>query len=288
MIEDRLSRRAALAGATLAAFGGPAAIASAAVGDRAARAYAARVIEAMRANQRIPIPTRLEPGMSEARAYAYQKAIIDRALASDSIAGIKGGAMNTAGRLRLGGGPILGVLFGSGSVEPGAALRLSDYRSLLIETEIGFELGRPVSAPVPDAVTLRRHIAAVRPMFELPDNAFEGDGDYAAIDLIAANVLSRSFIAGARFPPDEVNLDDLRVRLNFNGVQVQQALGRDTYGDQWSALLWLVNNAFRIGGPLKAGCLILTGALGGAVKAKPGVYQADFGALGMLSFSVAT
>lgn len=280
-----ITRRALLLAAAWAPFAGAASAARAI--DRAARGYARLIVDARRQGGLFPPASRIEPGMSEARAYEYQAAVVSAMLQRDRVAGIKGGGMTRPSQIRLGGGPIFGVLFRSGSLRPGSTLKLSDYRKLAIETEIGFELGRRIAAPLPDVQALRRHVAAVRPVVELPDNAMEGDGRFTATDLIACNILSRSFIAGPGVAPGALNLDSLAIRLTLDGAEVHRAIGSDTYESQWNALLWLVNKAVRQRGPLERGCLIITGALGGALGAKTGRYEADFGALGSVSFSVA-
>lgn len=289
VLSASVSRRIALklAGAGLAPLIAPApAFARVTREDRGPRDYARLIVTAQRAGRRVPPASSFEPGMSEARAYAFQRAVVAAAMRRDAIAGIKGGGMTAPSQARLGGGPFLGVLPRSGRVAPGATLRLSNYRQLAIETEIGFELAQRISTPLPDVAMLRRYVAAIRPVIELPDNALEGGGRFTAVDLIASNVLARDFIAGPPSPPMSVDLDDLVVRLRLNGAPIHEAAGRDTFGSQWTALLWLVNHAVRHHGPLERGCLIITGALGGALMAKPGRYSADFAELGAISFSV--
>ena len=57
-------------------------------------------------------------------------------------------------------------------------------------------------------------------------------------------------------------------------------------GDQWEALLWLVEQRLRDGYEVKRNDLLITGALGKVIPAEAGRYVADFGKLGRVTFSL--
>jgi len=221
-----------------------------------------------------------------AQAYAVQRAFNALRAASDPIAGYKA-AVNAAGPQGALGltGPITGALFESGARPPGALVQRSAYRNLLIETELGFRLARRIDQPVDTIAELRAAVATVAPMFELADPGF-GRVPIRGADLVAANAACGGFIEGAGRAVDTVDLDAERIVLQRDGVTLHEASGADLLGDHWQALRWLVNSLVARGEVIEAGQLLMTGALGAAHPAAPGVYTAAFSTLGTLEVTV--
>ena len=58
--------------------------------------------------------------------------------------------------------------------------------------------------------------------------------------------------------------------MTEDGVQVSAGKGSDCLGSPWNALAWLANIAIEYGTVLHAGDVVLSGALGPMVPAKPG------------------
>jgi 2-keto-4-pentenoate hydratase len=57
-------------------------------------------------------------------------------------------------------------------------------------------------------------------------------------------------------------------------------------GDQWQALLWLVNQTIANGWEIAPGQVGITGALGKMLPVQPGTYRADFAELGTIVWRV--
>jgi 2-keto-4-pentenoate hydratase len=57
-------------------------------------------------------------------------------------------------------------------------------------------------------------------------------------------------------------------------------------GGQWANLRLLLNQATSHGYVVRAGSIIICGALGGAKPGEPGRYQADYGDLGSIEFEL--
>jgi 2-keto-4-pentenoate hydratase len=57
-------------------------------------------------------------------------------------------------------------------------------------------------------------------------------------------------------------------------------------GNQWEALYWLINHIIDQGYTIGEGQVLLTGALGEVLPCEPGSYEADFGNVGTVSFTV--
>ena len=65
---------------------------------------------------------------------------------------------------------------------------------------------------------------------------------------------------------------------------VSTGSGRDCLGDPLNALAWLARTAIEFGAPLRAGDLVLSGALGPMVTVEPGdVFTAEISPLGTVT-----
>ena len=222
-----------------------------------------------------------------ADAQALQRAFVELRGASDAIAGYKAAANALPLQNALGlSAPITGALFASGERASGSQIDRAAYRTLLIETELGFRAARRIGATVNSLAELRNATTTCTPMIELADPGF-GRARFTGLDLVAANAASAGFICGAAQSAARVDVNEVRVRLCHDNVVLHEAEGRDLMGDQWQALLWLVNKVIELGYVVEPGQLLMTGALGGAHPALPGEYLAEFGVLGELRFKVA-
>jgi 2-keto-4-pentenoate hydratase len=156
----------------------------------------------------------------------------------------------------------------------------------VIETEIGFVVGKPIKEKITDAGRLMEHIVAVVPVVEIPETGFGDMKKLKAQDIVAANVGSAAFIAGAQKPLASDDLDGITVELVSGGEALSQGRGSDAMGGQREALLWLVNSALGNGWKIEEGNILITGALGRVVPANPGRYDARYGELGNVSFEI--
>jgi 2-keto-4-pentenoate hydratase len=252
-------------------------------------AIAERLHDAWRTGDVPLVPSVLVPGLGEVDAYAIQKSYVDLRRREDHIAGYKVGATVEPVRRSLGlAAPLTGVLLASGANESGAVMRLEDFKRLLIETEIAFRAGEPISSPVPDEATLRRIFAECCPAFELADTGFYGAAETAGTDLIAANAASAAFVKGAWADATRVSPDAMTVTLKRDGEPVYQAPAAGTLnGSQWRSLRWLVDTMVNHGYHIRPGDIFLTGALGPPQPGVPGRYRADYGPLGTVEFTLA-
>jgi 2-keto-4-pentenoate hydratase len=182
-------------------------------------------------------------------------------------------------------GPVIGSLFAPGARSPGARVERGAFRSLLIETELGFRAARRIDAPLAGAADLEGAIATVAPMFELADPGF-ARVPIRGTDMIAANAACGGFVAGPARPFAGFDLDGERVRLLRDGAPLHDASSSELMGAHAQALLWLVNAVIGRGLVIEPGHLLMTGALGGAHPGAPGRYSAEFSTLGRLEITV--
>jgi len=210
----------------------------------------------------------------------------------DKIAGYKAGLTSEAGQKKFNvDDAISGVLFSQGNIKKIDELKVSEYRKLMLETEIGFVLAEDIDRPIDHIETLKKKIESVMPMIEMPDLAFVDLNNITGLDIIASNAISNRYLLGKPISlPLSFSLNTLNIRLEHSLDEqikvVNQGKGKDALNDQWKALLWLVNERLESGYHLRKGQFLITGALGKMIPASAGSYQADFEQLGKISFKI--
>lgn len=225
-----------------------------------------------------------EAGIAQA---AYVSALIE---SGRKFAGIKGAVVGEGGQRHFGiEGPLSAVLFRRGWHKVGPEkirIPIRDGALPGVETELGIVLGRNIEAEISSIEELKSHVRAIVPVVELPAGKHDWNEPPQAIDLVAANVDSDSYIVGPETTDLTTDLDALKIQLFHGDEMVNETTGGDARGGQWSNFLHQVNWAVRAGYPLEAGHLVITGALGKIAKDGAGSYRADFGELGEISFEL--
>ncbi len=245
------------------------------------------IFEAEREKGPIPLPTIGNPELTLEGAYEIQTEYVRLKLGNDRTAGYKAGLTSRGAREKFGvSTPVTGVLFSSGMYMNSPSVDGSKLRSPVIETEIGFVVGKPIEEKITDAGRIMDHISAIMPVVEIPETGFGDMKKLKAEDIVAANVGSAAFIAGAQKPLANDDLDGLTVELVSGGETLYRGSGSDAMGGQSEALLWLVNSVLDNGWKIEKGNILITGALGKVVPANPGRYEARYGGLGNISFDI--
>ncbi len=242
-----------------------------------------RLLEAYEKGEPIPNLSR-DYTIDMSSAYQIQAAFVKARLVKDKVAGFKAGLTNSEAQAHFGiTRPIFGVLFKSGNFSNKPVISLAKYNFMMVETEIGFITKKPIKQNVNSIAELKSYIGQVVPVIELPDVGFALQ-PITAPDLVAGNTGSKAYIIH-----DEINwyaedINSLTVSLLHDGKIVNQGQGEDAMGDQWEALRWLVNQVLAHGWIIEKDNLLITGALGEMVEAKPGVYRAQFNDVDMIEF----
>ncbi|WP_193609031.1 fumarylacetoacetate hydrolase family protein [Nocardioides lijunqiniae] len=211
-------------------------------------------------------------------AYAVQRGLVDARLTGDvRVVGRKIGATSEAVQRQLGvDQPDFGYLLSDMDVSHGADGVPVSMRTLVqprVEGEVAFVLAGDVDPATEEEITLELVRAAVDvalPALEIVDSRI-GDWDIGFTDTVADNASSGLFVVGR----DGRRLDDLEPRdvtmsLTINDEERSSGAGAACLGDPLEALRWLAVQAWRFGDPLRAGHLILSGALGPFVPFAPG------------------
>src|SRR6202008_925174 len=93
-----------------------------------------------------------------------------------------------------------------------------------------------------------------------------------------------SVLGDRRLRLDEFEPRAVTMRMYADDTLVSEGEGTACLGDPLNALTWLANTAAAFGNPLRAGQVILSGALGPMVAAPPGSrIRADIAPLGTVS-----
>ena len=227
-------------------------------------------------------------GAEPSKAYQAQAKLVAERLKSDELAGYKAGLTSKAGQARFKvDGPVHAALFKSGELEGAPILKLSDYTRLMLEIELGFVLKRDIKEPLTDMETLKAAIDYLLPVVELPDVAFKDMSTVSGSDLIRSNVASNAFIRGKAISEWQgLDINNLTASIRHNEKLLVAGKGSDASGDQWQALMWLINERLAMGDELKQGQLLITGALGKMIPAQKGQFKAEIESLGMIEFRI--
>lgn len=138
------------------------------------------------------------------------------------------------------------------------------------EGELAFILKEDLVGPdvtVEDVLAATESIVA---SIEVVDSRVE-DWNIELRDTIADNASSAMYVLGDKFlKPEEAERIGVEMKLYKNGELINEGSGADVLGDPAYCVAWLANKLHDYGIELKAGEVILAGALSAAVDAKPG------------------
>ncbi|WP_250283947.1 fumarylacetoacetate hydrolase family protein [Frankia sp. CiP1_Cm_nod2] len=242
------------------------------------------------ARQRRPCPpVRDLLGASDiAAAYAVQQLLTRAAVgAHRRLVGHKIGLTSPAVQRQLGvDQPDNGVLFADMARAEDTPIDPADLLQPRIEAEVAFVLGAGLDQPDLDLGTARAAVAQVLPALEIVDSRI-ANWDISIVDTVADNASCGLFVLGAhRQPLGDLDLTTLTMAMTADGQVVSEGVGAACLGDPCQALLWLARTARELGSPLRAGDLVLSGALGPMVPVTPGsTYRATIAGLGTVTAS---
>lgn len=221
-----------------------------------------------------------------AAAYAVQAELVAIGLAAGRRAvGRKIGLTSKAVQVQLGvDQPDYGALFADMEVEDGGTLAPGRLIQPRIEAELAFVLGRDLTSPDLAAWELIAAVDHVLPALEIVDSRIAG-WRIGIVDTIADNGSSARFVVGANPRRlTDVALDACAMTLSRNDETASQGSGAACLGHPLKAALWLARTMAASGAPLRAGDLVLTGALGPMVDARPGDrFRAEIEGFGTVS-----
>jgi 2-keto-4-pentenoate hydratase len=247
---------------------------------------ATSLYDAERTQRPIPPLTETYEGLSVEEAYRIQMALIDRKRREGAqVVGHKIGLTAVAMQQLLGvDQPDFGHILNTMIVQDGSAVERSELIYPRVEGEITFLLKEDLRGP---GVTVARVLAAteyVMPSLEIVDSRV-ADWRIKLADTIADNASSCRMVIGGRcVKPDALDLRLVGMIMEKNGELINSAAGAAVLGNPAQAVAWLANTLADFDVTLKAGEVILPGALTAAITVQAGdSIRATFDHLGSVS-----
>ncbi len=177
--------------------------------------------------------------------------------------------------------PDYGALFDDMMIANGGVLNPSRVLQPKAEAEVAlmlkYDLSGPDVTPYDILIAASQAVAAI----EIVDSRI-ADWKITFADTVADNGSSAFFVLGDEPRPlDGLDLYTCGMALEVNGELVSLGAGAACLGHPLKAAAWLARTV-----PLRAGDIVLTGALGPMVAIKPGdEVKASIGGLGSVSFT---
>ncbi|MGO4714391.1 2-keto-4-pentenoate hydratase [Bradyrhizobium sp. 2TAF24] len=207
-------------------------------------------------------------------AYAVQAAVTRSGLAiGRRRVGRKIGLTSRAVQAQLGvEQPDYGVLFADMAIDDGDRIAANTLIQPRIEAEIALVLSRDLPAADTTSAELLRAVDHAVAALEIVDSRIV-DWQISIVDTIADNGSSARFVLGLEPRRlTDLNLETCGMALSRNGDVVSVGAGVACLGHPLRSALWLARTMAAAGEPLRAGEVILTGALGPMVSVAAGDY----------------
>jgi 2-keto-4-pentenoate hydratase len=247
------------------------------------QSIAARLREAQTSREPIA-PVRDESQQDDAElAYAVQQVNVDlRAANGERIVGRKIGLTSPAVQQQLGvDQPDFGTLFASMAYGDNQPMPLALLIQPKVEAEIALVLERDLTAEKHTFADLIRATAYAVAAIEVVDSRIR-DWNIRFFDTVADNASSALFVLGSRpVLLRDVDLTACAMTLSRDGEVLSRGNGAACLGNPLNAAAWLADRMVQLGTPLRAGDIVLTGALGPMVAVtQPGSYLTQIEGLG--------
>ncbi len=236
------------------------------------------------------------PGMTLDDAYAVQKRLVDRKLATGRRRiGWKIGLTSRAMQDALGiDTPDSGVLLDDMAFDTGGTVPAGRFIQPRIEAEIAFVM----KAPLAGADCSRDDVLAatdyVCPSLEILDTRIlradpESGQARVVTDTISDNAANAGVVLGLE--RHRVDAHDLRwvgALVTRNGTVEETGLGAGVLNDPATSVLWLARRMAGYGLAIEAGDIVLSGSFIRPIEAPAGsVFHADFGPFGSVHINFA-
>ncbi|SDC48138.1 2-keto-4-pentenoate hydratase [Paraburkholderia lycopersici] len=221
--------------------------------------------------------------ISDSEAYAIQRINCEARLQSgERVVGRKIGLTSAAVQKQLGvGQPDFGTLFASMAHGDGEAIRLASLIQPKIEAEVALVLKTDLLHERHTYADLLRAVDYALAAVEVVDSRIE-NWKISFSDTVSDNGSSARFVLGSRpVPLRHIDLANCYMELRQGGKVLSDGTGAACMGNPLNAAVWLADRMVREGTPLRAGDIVLTGALGPMVAVKePGAYEVTIDGLG--------
>jgi len=205
-------------------------------------------------------------------AYAVQKINSDYWQSEGRrVVGVKAGLTSKSVQKQLGvDQPDFGVLYADMFVSEGVKIPLDGIMQPKVEAEVALVLKSDISMPNPTVVDIINATDYALAAIEIVGSRIES-WNINIVDTISDNASSGLFVLGSK--PAKLADFDLQLCgmvMERRGEQISTGAGQACLGNPLNAAVWLAKTFVDNGTPLKAGDILLTGALGPMVQVAPG------------------
>jgi len=226
------------------------------------------------------------PDFAPEDGYRAQQAVI-AALTQQGYkrVGIKAGATSAGAQQTLGvAEPLYGILLDLYQISAGASVAASRLIRPALECEIAFKMKKALRGPDVTADDVLAATESVMASFEIVDFRTHNFKPSPA-EIIAVNVYARGFVLGDMpVAPSQLDLPNVGLTLTKNGEQVQTGAGSAALGHPAESVAWVVNKLAQHNLSIKAGEIVLSGALAAPYPIEAGDrFEAVFESLGTIS-----
>lgn len=241
--------------------------------------------EAARTGHFIP-PLRETYGeIDAAAAYAIQRINTEhRQGEGHRVIGCKVGLTARAVQAQLGvDQPDFGMLFDDMGYGDGEPVPVSVLQQPKIEAEVAFVFDRDLSSESPTQIDVINAIGYALPALEIVGSRI-ANWNIRFVDTVADNASSAAYVLGST--PKTLGEFDPRLCgmvMNRRGEPVSVGAGAACLGNPLNAVVWLARTMAALGRPIRAGDLVLSGALGPMVPVVAGdVFETRINGLGQV------
>ncbi|MFC8662272.1 2-keto-4-pentenoate hydratase [Streptomyces sp. NPDC057199] len=215
--------------------------------------------------------------------YAIQDAVVAaRSSQGHEVVGAKLGLTSRAKQQQMNvDEPLYGWLTSDMVIDVGEPLNTSRYIQPRCEPEIAFLIGRDLAGAGVSAAHVLAATEAVFPAIDVLDSRYSGYS-FTLADVVADNASAAGYLLGGQATsPSGIDLALTGVVLEKNGSVVSTATGAAALGHPAAAVAWMVRALAARGRGLKAGQVVLSGALTEAIAVSAGdTVVARFNTLG--------
>jgi 2-keto-4-pentenoate hydratase len=205
-------------------------------------------------------------------AYAVQSRLAEQRLSAGArVVGRKIGLTSAAVQQQLGvDQPDVGVLFDDMAYGHEDTIPMRRLLQPRVEAEVAFVMKDDLAEGDLDQAQVAAAVGYVVAALEICDSRIAG-WDISFADTVADNASAGLYVLGNdRFTLAEVTPRDVTMSMTVSGQEPSDGSGAACLGDPVHALRWLARQARDLGDPLRAGQVVLSGALGPMRPVTPG------------------
>ncbi len=182
--------------------------------------------------------------------------------------------------------PDYGIVYADSCYASGESIAIDNFLQPRIEAEIAFVLKEDLTSPMLTIVDIMNSIDYAVAALEIVDSRIT-NWDISLFDTIADNASYGGIVMGTKpISLCDLDLEACNMKLFKGSEKVSSGVGSACLGNPLLATLWLAKTMVNNGRPLRAGEVVLSGALGPMVPVQVGdTFTAEIDGLNRVSVS---